>query len=237
MMGLGLVLIMYGLSGTIYAQTLQSPTYKIEESYIGPGGAIESSSPNYQGSSTTGDIGTGESRSTNFRQQSGFNTTNDPRLSVVINTSSVNFGSLSTSVATTRTSTFSVLNYTSYGYSVYTVGSPPSNGSHTLTGINPTAASVVGTEQFGINLKANTSPTTFGANPVQVPSTDFSFGASSTNYNTANNYRYVAGEKIAEATETSGQTNYTISYIVNVATTTPGGQYSGAQGIVVVATY
>ena len=103
--------------------------------------------------------------------------------------------------------------------------------------MNPAAASAVGTEQYGINLKANTSPTTFGADPLQVPSSSFSYGIASTGYNVANNYRYVAGEKIAEAPQTSGQTNYTISYIVNVSTTTAGGAYSGSQSLVVVGTY
>jgi hypothetical protein len=237
LMSLGMLLLVYGLGAVGAAQTLQSPGYQIEESYVGPGGLLESNSNTYQGTSTAGDITVGESSSTNYRQQGGFNTTSDPRLSVVIDTATVNFGALSTSVATTRTSTFSVLNYTSHGYSVYTIGSPPSNSGHTLSGMTPAGASQVGTEQYGINLKANTSPTTFGANPVQVPSSDFSYGAAATNYNTANNFRYVAGEKIAEATQSSGQTNYTISYIVNVATTTPGGSYTGSQSIVVVATY
>ncbi len=234
---IGMLLIGYGFAPTIEAQSLSSPSYSIDESYIGPGGAVDSNSASYSSNSTVGDVGVGNSSSTSYQQDSGFNTTADPRLSVIINTSSVGFGSLSTSVAATQTSTFSVLNYTSYGYAVYTVGNPPSNGSHTLTGINPRTASNVGTEQFGINLKANTSPTTFGAEAVQNPSSNFSNGFASSGYDSANLFRYVAGEKIAEATQSSGQTDYTISYIINVATNTPGGQYSGSQSIVVVATY
>ena len=236
-MVLGFVLVAYGWTPIAVAQSQQSSSYQIEESYIGPGGTIDSSSSSYQSSATTGDIGVSESTSTTFKEQGGFNTTSEPRLSVIINTSSISFGSLSSSVASTGTSTFSVLNYTSYGYAVYTIGNPPSNGSHTLTGINPTTASQVGTEQFGINLKANTSPVTFGAEASQNPSSTFSNGAASSGYNTANNFRYVAGEKIAEANQSSGQTDYTISYIVNVSNSTPGGQYSGGQGLVVVATY
>src|SRR5581483_7724152 len=126
----------------------------------------------------------GESSSGSYRNQAGFNTTNDPRLILVVNTSSINFGQLSTAAATTATSTFKVLNYTSSGYSVFTAGNPPSNGLHTLTGMSPAAASQTGTEQFGINLKANTSPVSFGADPSQVPSGSFSFGAASTGYST-----------------------------------------------------
>jgi len=96
---------------------------------------------------------------------------------------------------------------------------------------------VAGTEQFGMNLVANTSPTTFGANPVQTPDSSFSSGAAASNYDTANNFRYVAGETIAYASESSGLTDYTISYIINAANTTAGGTYSGAQTLVCVGTY
>ncbi len=231
------LLLLFGVSGSVVAQGMSSSGYRIDESYLGPGGTVESTSTSYKFGGTLGDTGVGESSSSTYRAQSGFNTTNDPRLSVVVNTSSINFGQLSAAAATTATATFSVLNYTAYGYSVFTIGSPPSNGGYTLTGMASAAPSSPGTEQYGINLKANTSPVTFGADPAQVPSSSFSYGTASTGYNTANNFKYVAGEKIAEATQTSGQTDYTISYIVNVSNTTPGGSYSGSQSLVVVGTY
>ena len=230
------VLILYGLNGVVGAQG-SSPTYRIDESYIGPGGSLESSSASYKEGSTLGDSAVGGSNSTTFQTASGFNTTAEPRLSMIVNTSAINFGQLSTVVATTATSSFKVLNYTSSGYTVFTVGTPPSSGAHTLTGVNPTSASVTGTEQFGINLVANTSPVTVGADPVQVPSGTFSFGAAAAGYNTANNYRYVNGEAVAQSVKTSGETDYTLTYLINVANTTPGGTYVGGQALVVVGTY
>lgn len=234
----GSFLIFLGATPLVVAQSLQSTNYRIDEHWLGPGGLIDSNSANYQlGGSTLGDTATGRSDSTTYRTELGFDTTSEPRLSMIVNTSSINFGALSTSTTATATSTFSVLNYTAYGYSVFTIGNPPRTGGYTLAGMNPAAASAVGTEQYGINLKANTSPVSFGADPAQIPSASFSYGIASTGYNTANNYRYVNGEKIAEAPQTSGQTNYTISYIVNVSTTTAGGRYSGSQSLVVVGTY
>lgn len=234
---LAMTLIMYGLSGTVLAQTQTSPNFELREGSIDSGGSFQGSSPNFSSQGTTGDTGVGNSASDNYRSTAGFNTTDDPRLVLIINTSSVNFGALSTTATSTATSTFSVLNYTAYGYSVYTIGSPPSNNSHTLSGMSSAGPSQVGVEQYGINLKANTSPVSQGADPVQVPSGIFAFGTASTGYNTANNYRYVAGEKISESAQSSGETDYTISYIVNASTTTPGGQYSGSQGLVVVGNY
>jgi hypothetical protein len=230
-------LVIYGLSGTATAQVLNSPNYSLPESYIGPGGAIDSSSPSYHSDGTVGDTATGSASSTNYGTTLGFNTTNEPRLAVVMGANSINFGSFSTATTSRATATFKVLNYTAHGYEVFAIGSTPGNGTTTLNGMGSTGPSQTGTEQFGMNLRGNTSPATFGSDPVQIPSSSFSVGAAATGYNTANNYRYVAGEKIAEALRSSGETQYTISYIVNVSTNTPGGDYSGAQSLVVVGTY
>lgn len=233
------LLIIGCLQVVVQAQS-SSPNYQVDESFIGPGGDVQSDSTNYQSGGSVGDIGVGESApdpAGNYKAISGYNTTSDPALTFAVNTSSLNFGALSTAAATTATATFSVYNYTSSGYVVQTIGTPPANSGHVLTAMSSTAASSPGTEQYGINLVANTSPTTFGANPSQVPSSVFSFGAAASGYNTTNQFRYVNGESIATASQSSGQTNYTISYIVNVATSTPGGSYSGTQELVCVGTY
>lgn len=221
-----------------------SSNYRIDESFIGPGSNLNATSTNYQtapgqqGLGASG-VGTGayQNSSTNYGSQAGPITTNDPSLTCQVTSSNISFGSLSTSTTATGTATFSVLNYTSSGYIVQIIGSTPKTGSYSLAAMSSNAASSTGTEQFGINLVANTSPSTFGSNPVQVPSSSFSYGVAATNYNTANSYRYVSGETIAKATKTSGETDYTISYIVNVSSTTAGGSYTGNEVLVCVGTY
>lgn len=227
-------------SGLSAADPSSSSSYRIDESFIGPGGNLDSTSSSYQlesGQQSVGNTGVSDSSSTNYKTQSGFTTTADPRLRCVINSGSVGLGSLSTSVSSTGTVSFSVLNYTAYGYTVSILGSPPGNGSHALNALSSNTASQTGTEQFGINLAANTLPTNFGAGPVQVPDSSFSSGQAAANYSTANQYRYVPGETIAFASKSSGQTDYTISYLVNVATDTPGGRYSGNQEVLCIGTY
>jgi hypothetical protein len=98
-------------------------------------------------------------------------------------------------------------------------------------------ASIPGTEQFGMNLVANTSPITFGANPSQNPSSVFSFGAAASGYNTANLYKYVQGSTIASSNSSSGETDYTISYIYNISNSTPGGYYLFNDVLVATATF
>jgi hypothetical protein len=217
-----------------YADTLQSPNYKFDESSIGSGGLVQSSSTNYQTRDALGDTAIGNSTSANYQIESGSKTTSEPTLSFAVNNASANFGSFTASGASTATATFSVSDYTSYGYVVQLFGNAPSNGAHTLSAMGTTTASHAGTEQFGLNLVANTSPTSLGANPNHG---QFGFGSATTNYGTSNVYRFVTGETIASAPKSSGLTTYTMSYIVNVASLTPGGQYTSDQVIICTGTY
>ena len=225
-----------------------SSGYRIDESFIGPGGVLDSGSSNYQiesGQQSVGNTGTVEGSSTNFQTQGGFTTTADPRLSCVIDTSTVNFGALSSSVAATGNATFNVLNYTAYGYVVIITGAPPTNSTYTLANMSSNGSSTPGTEQFGINLVRNTdffgSGVHLGADPVQdassSPAYTFGFGQAATNYDTSGSFRYNQGETIASAPKSSGKTTYTISYIVNITNSTAGGKYTGNQAIVCIGTY
>jgi hypothetical protein len=51
----------------VYAESLQSPSYRIDESFIGGGGDVNSSSPNYKSDAAVGEVGVGTSASTNFQ--------------------------------------------------------------------------------------------------------------------------------------------------------------------------
>ncbi len=217
-----------------YAQSLQSPHFKFDESVVGGGGLVQSASPNYQAGESIGEPVAGNSASANFQTQAGNKTTNDPALSFAVTSGNANFGNFSPGGAATATSTFSVSNYTSYGYVVQIIGNPPTNGAHTLAALTTNTPSNAGVEQFGINLVANTLPTSLGANPDQG---QFGFGTATTNYGASNYYRYVSGEAIASAPKSSGVTNYTISYIVNVDSLTLGGQYTSNQVIICTGTY
>ena len=90
------VIIVCFLSGTAtiaYASSPQSPNYRFDESVIGSGGLIQSSSPNYQVGVSLGDTAIGNSASTNYQVNAGSKTTNDPALSLTVNNGTANFGS------------------------------------------------------------------------------------------------------------------------------------------------
>lgn len=211
-----------------------STNYRFDETSLNGGGLIQSSSTNYQSRSAVGDTAAGNTASANYQTEAGSVTTNDPALTFIVEDADASFNDFSATTAATATASFSIINYTSYGYVVHIAGTSLSNGSHTIDAMAANGSSLPGTEQFGINLVANTSPISFGANPNHG---QFGFGSAATNYDTANVFRFVSGEAIASAPKTSGKTTYTISYIANVDTLTPGGQYSGNQTIIVTGTY
>lgn len=230
MVGAGIV---FGYADLAYAE-LQSNNYRFDESTIGSGGLVQSSSANYQATDALGDVAIGTAASANYQVQAGSKTSPDPTLSLAINSTVASFGTFSPTTAATTTATFSVSNYTSYGYVVHTTGTPPQNGSYTIPALTTETTSQVGTKQFGINLVANTSPTSVGANPDHG---QFGVGSAATNYSTPNQYRFVSGEAIATAPSSSGVTTYTITYLVNVDNLTVSGQYTTNQTIVVTGTY
>ena len=216
------------------AHALQSSSYRFDESSIGVGGMGESSSTNYKASEDVGALGIGNSSSASYQVEAGTKTTHDPTLSFEVPSANIDFGNFTPSGAATISSTFTVSNYTSYGYVVQLLGTPPGNGSHTISPLATATASQAGVEQFGVNLVANTIPVAVGANPNNG---QFGFGTAAANYNTPNKYRFVSGETIASAPKSSGTTIYTLSYLINVASLTPGGKYTSNQTLVVTGTY
>lgn len=232
-----LFLSLCGFSGTAWAAQSSSPNYQIDEVFFGAGGALNACSPTYCSKQSLGETAVGNTASGHYQAQAGFNTNRGPYLQFTVNSSNQNLGTLSATATATATATFSVKSYLTHGYVVQTISPGPSNGSHTLASPGTPTTSAVGTEQFGINLVANTSPTSFGANVSQVPSSSFSFGVPASGYNTPNYYKYTQGDTIASSSVSSGESDFTISYIFNISNATPGGTYSLNQVLVATATF
>ena len=235
-----IAVLVIGFAPLTFAQQSQSTNYQVNEVFFGTGGELESCSTIYCSRQSAGEMGVGNTSSTNYSAQGGFNTDRDPFIAFIVTGGTTDLGVLTTASAATATATFSVKTYMSSGYVVQTVSDPPTNtlpNSPALTALSTPTASSPGTEQFGINLVANTSPTTFGANPIQVPDNTFSFGTVASGYNTANLFKYVKGDTIAQSTRSTGETDYTISYLYNISNVTSAGEYRLAHNLVATATY
>jgi hypothetical protein len=135
---------------------------------------------------------------------------------------------------------FEVRAYVSHGYSASIVGPPPRLRSaptaKQLTAMSTRAVSSPGIEQYGVNLRANTTPSV-GSAMQQIPDSSFSFGYATADYNVPNEFKYVDGDVIARSDKSSGYTRYFISFIANVGPNTPGGEYFTSHTVVVLANY
>jgi len=239
------VALMLAVPGVSYAAQSASSNYQVNEVFFGAGGDLKDCSTNYCDKEAAGETGVGDTSSANYQAHAGFNTDRTPFLQFIVNGTNINIGVLSTSGTATATATFSVENYLSNGYQVVTVSNPPKNNAYSIHNLPTPTASSAGSEQFGMNLVANSCPTSptnpcsnpFGANPVQVPSGAFSSGAAAPGYNTPNKYKYVPGDTVAYSSSSSGETDYKISYIYNISNITPGGDYDFNDILVATATF
>ena len=116
-----------------HAQTLASPNYRFDESTLGAGGMVQSGSANYSVTSGLSDIGIGNSASANYQVNSGSHTPKDPYLTFRMISSSANFNTFSATTTSYATTSFSVANYTTFGYVVQVFGTPPTNATHTIS--------------------------------------------------------------------------------------------------------
>lgn len=221
------------------AVTSSSSSYQVNESAFSSGSGIDSNSASYNARGSAGDLGVGEAGSTSYGAFAGPISPSDEYLELNITGGIVDLGTINTTTTGTGSSTFYVRTYINSGYVVETMSNPPTNGTKTLTGMPSAAASSQGTEQFGINLVANTSPVAQGAAPSLQPNSTFANGIAATGYDTTNTYKYVVGDIIARSGSGRawGQTNYTISYIANAGPITTGGLFSMNHDIVCIPTY
>lgn len=225
------------MTGLALAAQSSSTNYSVNEVFFGSGGSLKSCSTAYCSKQSIGETGVGTTGSTNYQAEGGFNTDRTPYIEFSVNNTNQDLGTLTSGATKTANATFSVKTYLASGYVVKQNSAGPTNGSYVMSGLTTPTASAVGSEQFGINLKANTSPTTFGANPVQNPDSTFSHGQVAAGYDTANLFKYIAGDTIAYSDESSGQTDYTISYIFNVSNLTAGGKYTMRHVLVATSTF
>jgi len=235
------LVLSFGPVGTAVADGSQSSSssYSISDVQIGGNGSAQHDcSTSYCAQEELGDTVDGRASSANYSAQFGADTTDTPLLEETVTGGTQNLGTIQSSSTSTATFSVKVRSYLSSGYGLYVDGSPPSQGEHTLKALSSDCpcTSQPGTEQFGINLVANTTPD-MGTNPVQVPSGDYSFGTAEPNYDQSNLFMYNNGDEVANSLTSTGETDFTLSMIINISNATPGGQYTQQFSAVVVPQY
>ncbi len=225
----------------VLADESSSTNYKVDQTFFGSGGDLENSSTNYKAKTTLGELGVGNSASAQYQAFAGFNTTDAPYLEFVVTGSNIDLGYLSTSQVATANGQFFVRAWQAGGYVVRTEADPPTNTGPSGHHLAPMAggSSTTNTEQFGMNLVKNTNFCGVGCDLGADAQQDnqFSSGSVATGYNTSGVFKYNKGDIVAEATQSSSVTVYTLSYIFNINGLTPSGEYKFRHILVVTATF
>ena len=155
----------------------------------------------------------------------------DETLTFTLSAATVALGTLTTGTTGSGTSTMSASTNAGSGYVVAVSGATLTSGASTIAAMAANAASSQGSSQFGINLKANTTPS------VGSEVSGGGSGVAAANYNTADSFRYVTGETVASASAATNSNTFTVSYIANIAAAQAAGAYSTILTYTATATF
>jgi len=230
------VLVSGALSTTYVLAESQSTNYQATDMQFGSDATPDVCSGSYCAHAFIGDSTSGSATNGTTSAVFGSVSAGEPSLDVIVDPGISALGTLSTETTASKTMIVRVRSYLSSGYTMQIVGDPPKYGNHTIATPATPSDSAPGTEQFAINAVANTLPAV-GADPLQVPSDLMSFGAARSNYAQANKFMYQSGDTVASSSTESGETDYTISMILNISNGTPAGKYSGDYSAIVVPVY
>ena len=213
-----------------------SSNYQVVETDFSASSGGDSCSAAYCARVSIGDSAVGNAQGGEYKTEFGPITPQEPVLEVIVDAGQSNLGRLSVEQTATKTLVVRVRNYLSNGYVLQIVGTPPTYDGRQLHRLSSPTASQAGTEQFGLNVAKNTAPAV-GENPMQVPDNQTSFGKAADNYKTPNLFKYQSGDVVGYSETESGRTDYTISMVINIANSTPAGNYSSDFAAVVIPVY
>lgn len=132
----------------------------------------------------------------------------------------VQLGDLNANFTSSGTSQMWVGTNALNGYSIDILGTTMTSGNNIIPPLTTPTQSAAGNQQFGINLRANTTPEV--GTDVQGPGT----AQPTANYNITNKFSFKSGDAIVAAGHSSDWQRFTASYIVNVNAAQPPGVYS-----------
>lgn len=205
----------------IVQAAMTSSNYQIWQDALSVGGGEDQASSNYSLKDTLGELGLGDSSSTNNGLKPGFRSaefySGQALLSFSVTPSSMEFGSLdkrSTAVGTlvlsVTTNSYSGVSVT-YGGNTLTCST--CSGTNTISAIGTGgASSAVGTSQFGFNaiFTSGTSPTASAVSP----------------YNNSGLYAFNSGDEIISASAPINETTFNLNFITNISGQEKDGTYT-----------
>lgn len=234
LVGAGVLILSIGSMGVAFAVPIESPSFQVSEPEFGAGAALESCSGEYCAQASIGNPVAGNSSGGSYTAEfSEVEPDSDPVLEVIVEPGETDLGVLSTSETASKTTLVKVRNYLSDGYMIQIMGKAPAYDGHSLATFRAPTESDPGTEMFGINLVANSSPQV--GRDVEHTSPEVpGVGLILDGYDKANHFKYEEGDVLARSESESSEMIYTISMVVNISNDTPAGHYTGDFSAVVI---
>lgn len=156
-------------------------------------------------------------------------------ITVAINCSSqsgdyINFGELSSQTPRLGTSQYSGSTNDPGGFTTTVTGTTMTSGNQVIPALSSPKASNPGSSQFGINLRANSSPSV-GKNKTGVGSS-----TAKSDYNNQNKFKF-ASQVISQSTKSTDFNRFTVSYLVNISPDQAPGVYVATMTYIAVAAF
>lgn len=143
----------------------------------------------------------------------------------------IDLGEFSRSSATAATSELLVTTNAGFGFSVTLAGTTLTSGNNLINPLFSQSTSSPGTSQFGLNLRANSSPG-IGANP-----TGPGVATVASDYAVANRFKFMPGDAVVSANGTSDFRKFTVSYVTNISASQPAGIYATTVSYIALANF
>lgn len=143
----------------------------------------------------------------------------------------VSLGALSASSTGQGTSQIGISTNANSGYAITVNGATLASGANSIGALATQTTSSQGSAQFGLNLKANTTPSV-GSEPAGSGT-----ATPTANYGTANQFRFVTGDQIASKGTSDAFRLFTVSYIANIPGNQPAGTYTSTMTYIATATF
>jgi hypothetical protein len=137
-----------------------------------------------------------------------------------MNGNSIKLGELTSKQANIATSQFSTGTNDPNGYVINVLGTTMTSGNNVIPALTSPSIGIAGESQFGINLRANTSPQV-GKDPLGAGT-----GFPTANYNAPNLFMFNSGDAITNSNFSTDYNRMTVSYLININVNQPVGVYS-----------
>ncbi|HET6863643.1 MAG TPA: hypothetical protein VFH37_00350 [Candidatus Saccharimonadales bacterium] len=147
------------------------------------------------------------------------------------NGSVVDLGNIKSNSTSAGQSQLLVATNAGSGYSIYMQGTSLTSGNDVINSLSLPTAPVSGTNQFGLNLRANLLPAV-GQDPAG-PGT----GVPTFDYNQPDKYKFVSGDIIASSPLAEDFRRFTVSYVADATSSQPAGVYVSTVTYIVVGNF